>query len=453
MKINKLVEVRLNNHQQHFEDLILFGKEGIEELNDKVDKFIRRFDNSKKELNLTQKIDGAPALFVWHKFSGYPDNSIALKGFTSGPNTAMSSVEQIDAKYADRPGMAEKLKLGLQLAKYIPEGECWQGDCLFSHDDIREEEINGKNYLTFQPNKIVYAFSEENADYDKVANSDFGICFHTIYKDAGDGNKSQSFDVDPTRINAPNNFYIMSPAINVSSNKADYDTNSIEKEYEKLKAVENKLLNDSAYEDLINNQVFINYWNTFENASLADKKQVNLNASTVINDLKSYVRDKQEKEYNKKIGSLKTDVGKQKAADKFNKDVQELADLIDNNKSTITNIVEAINLAANIKMSMWAGLKQAKNDYSTFYRSRTKGYFPAEGEGIAMSDMNGNIVKIVDRSSFSSYNRDPDIMSGFEHVGEDLNEVSNPKLFNQKSWTALCFSFSFPSSRYKPYVK
>ena len=74
MKINKLVEVRLNSHHQHFEDLILFGKEGIEELNDKVDKFIRRFDSSKKELNLTQKIDGAPALFVWHKFSGYPDN-------------------------------------------------------------------------------------------------------------------------------------------------------------------------------------------------------------------------------------------------------------------------------------------------------------------------------------------------------------------------------------------
>lgn len=422
MKVCKLNEVRLNNHQQHLEDLILFGKEGIEELNDKIDKFIRRFDNSNKELNLTQKVDGAPALFVWHKFSGYPDDSIALKGFTSGPNTAMSSVEQIDAKYGDRPGMAEKLKLGLQLAKYIPEGECWQGDCLFSHDDIRKEEINGKNYLTFQPNKIVYAFSEENADYDKVANSDFGICFHTIYKDAGNGNKSQSFDVDPTRINAPDNFYIMSPAINVSSNKADYDTDSIEKEYNKLKAAEGKLLNDSAYEDLINNQVFMNYWNTFENASLADKKQVNLNASTVLNDLKSYVRDKQEKEYNKKIGALKTEIGKQKTTDKFNKDVQELSDLIDNNKSTIVNLVEAINLAANIKMLMWSGLKLAKNDYSTFYRSRTRGYFPAEGEGIAMSTDDGNIVKIVDRSSFSSYNRDPDILSGFEHEYLEMHE-------------------------------
>ena len=37
-----------------------------------------------------------------------------------------------------------------------------------------------------------------------------------------------------------------------------------------------------------------------------------------------------------------------------------------------------------------------------------------------MSDMDGNIVKIVDRSTFSSYNRDPDIMSGFEH--ESLQE-------------------------------
>lgn len=61
MKVRKLNEVRLNNHQQHLEDLILFGKEGIEELNDKIDKFIRRFESSNRELNLTQKIDGCLA--------------------------------------------------------------------------------------------------------------------------------------------------------------------------------------------------------------------------------------------------------------------------------------------------------------------------------------------------------------------------------------------------------
>ena len=423
---DKIEEVRLNNHQQHFEDLVLFGREGLEELNDKIDKFIRRFESQDNELNLTQKIDGAPALFCWSKFPGYPDNSIALKGFTSGPNTAMSSEEQIDQKYGDRPDMAAKLKLGLELARYIPKGECWQGDCLFSHDDIREEEINGQFYLTFQPNKIVYAFKEPDPNYEAVRDADFGIAFHTIYRSAGNGEKSQSFDIDPTRIHAPSNFYIMSPAINASKSKDDYSLDELEFEYNYLKQLEQQLLKNQAYEELVNNQTFMNYWNTFENANLADKKKVNLDVASFLGDLKTYVKEKQTKEYDKKMSTLKTDKGRQGATDKYNRDVEELANIIETNKSTLTTLVKALNTAANIKMLMWEGLRQAKNDYSTFYKSRTKGYIPAEGEGIAMSDNDGNIVKIVDRSTFSSYNRDPDIMSGFEHESLDMiNHVFN----------------------------
>ena len=331
----------------------------------------------------------------------------------------MSSEEQIDAKYGDRPDMANKLKLGLQLAKYIPAGECWQGDCLFSSDDIKEEEINGTKYLTFMPNKIVYAFSEDNADYNKVNNADFGIAFHTIYKDSN-GEMKQGFDVDPTKLNAPDNFYIMSPAINASNNKADYNLNELNSEYNKLKQLERKLTSDKAYEDLINNSTFMNYWNMFENANLADKKQVNIDVNTFIDDLKDYIKDKQTSEYNKKFDQLKTDKGREIATNRYNNSVQELANIVEDNKSTLTTLVNTLNAAANIKMLMWAGLKTAKNDYSTYYKSRTKGYIPAEGEGIAMSTDDGNIVKIVDRSTFSSYNRDPDIMSGFEH--ESLQE-------------------------------
>ena len=43
MKIIK-EEKRLNVHQVHIEDLVLFGKEGLNELNDKIDKFLRRFE-------------------------------------------------------------------------------------------------------------------------------------------------------------------------------------------------------------------------------------------------------------------------------------------------------------------------------------------------------------------------------------------------------------------------
>ena len=425
MKVLK--EVRKNVHQQHFEDLVLFGKEGLDELNYKIENFINRFEDNNDNLNITTKIDGAPALFVWHHVDGYPDDSIALKGFVNGPKHALSSDAEIDAKYGDRPDMAETLKWGLKLAPYIPSGEAWQGDCLFTHDEVEEREIGGKNYLTFQPNKIIYAFSEENPGYNQVKNADFGIAFHTIYKPKN-GEMTQGFKVDPTRINVPDNFYIMSPAVNAPKGKEDYSLDKVESMFNELKQKEQKLINDPKYEELVNNSTFMNYWNTFENANLADKKQVNININTFISELKDYIKDKQTNEFNKKLPSLKTQQGIDKATSKYNSDVEKLANIVDDNKSTLVNLVDVLNTAANIKMLLWAGFKRSQYDYSTFYKSKTKGYFPAEAEGIAMSDQDGNIVKLVDRSTFSSLNRDPDIESGFEHnanesLTEDVNDI------------------------------
>lgn len=425
MKVLK--EVRKNVHQQHFEDLVLFGKEGLDELNYKIENFINRFEDNNDNLNITTKIDGAPALFVWHHVDGYPDDSIALKGFVNGPKHALSSDAEIDAKYGDRPDMAETLKWGLKLAPYIPSGEAWQGDCLFTHDEVEEREIGGKNYLTFQPNKIIYAFSEENPGYNQVKNADFGIAFHTIYKPKN-GEMTQGFKVDPTRINVPDNFYIMSPAVNAPKGKEDYSLDKVESMFNELKQKEQKLINDPKYEELVNNSTFMNYWNTFENANLADKKQVNININTFINELKDYIKDKQTNEFNKKLPSLKTQQGIDKATSKYNSDVEKLANIVEDNKGTLVNLVDVLNTAANIKMLLWAGFKRSQYDYSTFYKSKTKGYFPAEAEGIAMSDQDGNIVKLVDRSTFSSLNRDPDIESGFEHnanesLTEDVNDI------------------------------
>ena len=49
---------RPNTHQTHFEDLVLLGPDGIAEIEDKIDKFL----NNKDGLNMTSKIDGAPAV-------------------------------------------------------------------------------------------------------------------------------------------------------------------------------------------------------------------------------------------------------------------------------------------------------------------------------------------------------------------------------------------------------
>lgn len=409
---------RLNKHQLHFEDLVLLGPEGLEELNDKIEGTIETLENNSERINLSTKIDGAPALVIWHEYPGYPDNSVALKGFLSGPQNAISTPEQVDAKYGDRPGMSQMLKYGLQIAKEIPSGEAWQGDCLFVKDTKREEEINGKDYITFQPNKIIYAFSEDNPGYEKVKNADFGIAFHTIY--TGE-DKHQSFKVDPSKLNVPDNIYIMSPTLNRPKDVKVFNLDGVKSQFDKLQNLEQKLLSSFEYEDLVNNQVFMKYWNTFENANLADKKSVTINENTFINDLKEYIKDKRTKEFETQVGKLKTDAGKEKAKTKYEQDLEDLRELIDHNKDLLTTLVQTLNCAATIKMLLWQGFKQTQFDYNTFYRSRTKGYIPGEMEGVAMSDQDGNIVKIVDRSTFSSYNRDPDILAGFDHP-ENLTE-------------------------------
>ena len=409
---------RLNTHQLHLEQLVLLGPDGLEELNDKIEGTIDTLENESGRLNLTTKIDGAPAMICWSSYPGYPDNSIALKGFISGPQNAISSPDQVDAKYGDRPGMSQMLKYGLELAKHIPAGEAWQGDCLFVSDTKREEEINGKDYITFQPNKIIYAFSEDNPGYEKVKNADFGIAFHTIY--TGE-DKKQSFKVDASKLNVPSNIYIMSPSLNKPTDKKVFNLDKVKSQFDKLENLEQKLLSNFDYEDLVNNRVFMNYWNTFENANLADKKAVTINENTFINDLKEYIKSKRTKEYETQVGKLKTDAGKEKAKTKYEQDLVDLQELVDTNKELLTTLVQTLNCAATIKMLLWQGFKQTQFDYTTFYRSRTKGYIPGEMEGVAMSDQDGNIVKIVDRSTFSSYNRDPDIISGFEHP-ENLTE-------------------------------
>lgn len=405
---------RANTHQTHFEDLVLLGPDGLEELNDKIEGTIDTLENNSGRMNLTTKIDGAPAMICWSKYPGYPDNSIALKSFINGPQNALSSVEDINNKYPDenRADMREMLKYGLEIARHIPEGQAWQGDCLFTKNSKREENINGKDYITFQPNKIIYAFSEDNPGYEQIKNADFGIAFHTIY--SGE-DKHQSFKVDASTLDVPDNIYIMSPALNKPTDTKVFNLDKVKAQFDKLEDLEQKLLSNFEYEDLVNNRVFMGYWNTFENANLADKKSVTINENTFIDDLKEYINTKRTKEYETQVGKLKTDAGKEKAKVKYQQDIEDLQELIETNKSLLTTLVQTLNCAATLKMLLWQGFKQTQFGYDTFYRSRTKGYLPGEMEGVAMSDQDGNIVKIVDRSTFSSYNRDPDIMSGFEH--------------------------------------
>ena len=293
-------------------------------------------------------------------------------------------------------------------------------------------------YVTFQPNKIVYAIPQTSPSYETIKDAEFGIAFHTIYKDGGNGGKSQSFRVDLNRVQAPKCFYLMSVALNLDNSNDPFQMNEIHNLYTRLQSVEAKLNANPAYADLTDNQAFMGFWNTFENKKIADERNVTLNEDTVIEELWDYIEAKQTAEFTNKLQNLKTVKGKLGAIDKWVDAVAEMRALLTNNNQLIVYMVQAFNLAAQIKMHYWEGFKSAyKSDYDQYYLSRTKGYIPADMEGIAMSDSEGNVVKVVDRTTFSSYNRDPDIMAGWEHPEDKLKEDRSlgrqPKTYKQVS--------------------
>src|SRR5574344_954909 len=261
------------------------------------------------ELNKTTKIDGAPALIMWHRFEGYPDDSICLKSFISSANNVFSSESEIREKYEGRDDMIDVLTKGLALARSIPSGEAWQGDCLFSRGK-KEETINGKDYLTFQPNKIIYCLPKGSDTYYLAKDSDFGIAFHTIYKGNLE-NKVQSFNVDTSRLqNVPDGYFLMS--VNLDEGKVD--TEQIKKDFKTLLELEGTLYNNEKYDSLCQNESFMSFWAKFENIQVADNGKNYLDVNTFIEDLENYITDESEKNLNSRLSKLKTDKGRDKAS-------------------------------------------------------------------------------------------------------------------------------------------
>ena len=407
---------RPNTHQLHFEDLVFQGTAGLKELNDKIESFEQTLIGKDMGLNTKIKLDGSPSVILWSSFEGYPDNSICLKSFVNGAANCLSSIDDIMEKYGDRPEMSEKLICALSLAKYIPAGEAWQGDCMFTHSTISYQEIEGIDYVTFQPNKIVYCIPLYSDSINQITEAEFGIAFHTIYRNAGNGQKRQYFDVDVTKLQAPDQFYLMSVNLQASTNPEDYNFDEVKQLYTQLKDVEQKLTSTVDYETLIHNVGFMKFWETFENKKIADEQSVTIDPDTFFEELWDYIDEKQTADFQKKISNLKTVKGKSGAIDKWVTAIEDMHNILTSNKQIIAYLIEAFNCAAKIKMLFWNGFKSThKGEYDQYYLSKIQGYIPADMEGIAMSDSEGNIVKIVDRTAFSANNRNSDITSGWEH--------------------------------------
>ena len=178
-QFSEFITEEKNTHMTHIEDKVIYGgvngtRQAILAL-----RSLRDTLGGSHGGTVSVKWDGAPAIFAGTD----PTNGkffVAKKGiFNKSPKLYYTAAD-VDA---DNSGdLADKLKLALSHLPSIGIKGVIQGDFLFSQSDLTKATINGKKYLTFHPNTIVYAVPADLSDMHlAIRAAKIGIVWHTTY--------------------------------------------------------------------------------------------------------------------------------------------------------------------------------------------------------------------------------------------------------------------------------
>ena len=93
-------------------------------------------------------------------------------------------------------GLNAKLKVALRYLPKLGIKGVLQGDMMFSKGDINTQTIDGEEYITFQPNTIVYAVPSDSKLAKAMTSAQMGIVFHTSYTGKTFSDMKASFNID-----------------------------------------------------------------------------------------------------------------------------------------------------------------------------------------------------------------------------------------------------------------
>ena len=383
-----------NLHLEHLEDEVL--NNGINGTRAAINFLQSLRDmlagNAKSSVNVTVKWDGAPAIFAGIN----PENKKFFVG-TKGVFNATPKVNYTDADIDvnhSAPGLNSKLKVAL---KYLPKlgiTDVLQGDMMFTQDDLSTETIDGKSYLTFQPNTIVYAVPKESSD--KIKKAKMGIVWHTTY--SGDTLQSMraSFGANIKGLTKTNDVWFTDADYKDTSGTINFnkaETSTITSVLSQAGKTFSKF-NSQFTKQLMSRQDVVILIKTFNNVKVREGQKIS-NTSKHSQELIKYVDVK----FQKNIDSVKTPKAKQ--AKQKTKD--EVIRFLSSHKKDLQTIFDMQNLLTDAKNMIIRKLEKAKGVMDTFIRT-DNGYRVTAPEGFVAIDQMGDAVKLVDRLEFSQAN-------------------------------------------------
>ena len=383
-----------NLHLEHLEDEVLnsgiVGTRGainfLQSLRDML------AGNVKSSVNVTVKWDGAPAIFAGIN----PENGqffVGTKGVFNKNAKINYSHDDIDRNHPSS-GLNQKLKVALTELSKLGITEVIQGDMMFTQSDLKKETIDGKQYITFQPNTIVYAIPVENAG--KILSSSMGIVFHTTYSGKTMEDMSASFSVNLRGLSKNAGVWFSdaeykdtSGTINFNKSETTDITGILSNAGKTFRKIDSNFLGMLSQDEELKILV-----KTYNNTKVrAGEKITNTKKHTA--GLIAYVYDKYKKEVEKVKRPQNKEIKQQ--------NMDRLMKLFRSQASKLVTIFDMQNLLVDAKDMIIRKLEKAKGVASTFVRT-DKGYKVTKVEGFVAIDQVGKAVKLVDRLEFAHQN-------------------------------------------------
>lgn len=348
-------------------------------------------------------IHNSPAVFLCNGDNGFAVASKSI--FNKNPKLNYTE-NDIDANHSG--GLATKLKASLKyLSKVVPNtnNKVWQGDLLFTPEDLKTYQKDGKTLVGFQPNTIVYTVDANSELAKRIKRSKIGIAVHTEYdwdgKDPSTLNVSK-FGISADQFKDNNDVFLIDTIVrDQSGSKLSFtqqETAEIQNAFKRIKTVGNAI-----------------DW-TIINTDLASHLQTYIN--TFIRDNTKMIPPKQRAE--KFFEWIEKNVEKQKSTRKTQRGkdaVDKRYQAIRATKRQIADIVRLFDIfddLTNIKLKIISKLN-AMSQYGHFV-IKSNGDMQATGdEGFVLTSTGAKGAKLVDRYAFSHNNFSKDIIKNWMH--------------------------------------
>ncbi len=391
---NFLTESR-NLHLEHVEDSVFeSGNEVREALRFLASLRNMLTVNESGGMVLTVKWDGAPAIFAGTN----PENGKFFVGTKSIFNkTPKINYTVADIKKNHGGGLADKLIVALRYFPRLNIPGVWQGDLLYTQDDLKKSNIGGDDSVIFTPNTITYAVPLESDIAKQIISAKIGVVWHTTYSGNTMDSMKAKFWANASQLAKSRNVWSIDATFKDTSGNVKF-TSAEAKQFQKvLNMASGSLKRSSKYlrmmDKVTHAEAPSNLLKIFLNSYIRGGQKIE-NTQKVLDFFGKYYEER----LNKKIKSVKSPAGKKKWEKIKNDGLSEY----NKYKKDLYYVIATYITLQTAKTLIIRKLERAEN-IGTFIRT-PNGYRVTAPEGFVAIDRIGKATKLVDRLEFSRAN-------------------------------------------------